>query len=65
MSMAEAAARKTEFLGSKEKMAALMAGDAAVSAEWKLITQNLWQAPAVWCAIQIFLRGLIEKSPKQ
>jgi hypothetical protein len=47
MSMAEAAARKTEFLGSKEKMAALMAGDAAINAEWKLITQNLWQAPAI------------------
>jgi hypothetical protein len=43
MTMQEAASRKSEFLGNKEKMAALMAGDAAASAEWWLITQNLWQ----------------------
>jgi hypothetical protein len=43
MSPAEAASRKSDFLASKEKMSALMAGDAAVTAEWKLITQNLWQ----------------------
>jgi hypothetical protein len=45
MSMAEAASRKTEFLANKEKTAALMNGDAAVTAEWRLITSNLWQPP--------------------
>jgi hypothetical protein len=43
MSPAEAASRKSEFLANKEKTTALMNGDAAASAEWKLITQNLWQ----------------------
>jgi hypothetical protein len=45
MSPNEAASRKSEFLASKEKMAALMAGDAAAGAEWKPTTQNLWQPP--------------------
>jgi hypothetical protein len=47
MSMAEAAARKTEFLANKEKTTALMNGDVGVTNEWRLITQNLWQAPAI------------------
>lgn len=45
ISMAEAASRKSEFLASKEKMAALMNGNSAASNEWQFITQNLWQPP--------------------
>jgi hypothetical protein len=47
MSPAEAASRKSEFLGSKEKTTTLMNGDAAATAEWKLINEHLWQAPAI------------------
>jgi hypothetical protein len=43
MSVAEAASRKTGFLANKEKTTALMNGDPAATAEWRLITQNLWQ----------------------
>jgi hypothetical protein len=43
MSPAEAASRKSEFMANKEKTTALMNGDAAATAEWRLITQNLWQ----------------------
>jgi hypothetical protein len=42
-SPAEAESRKSEFMANKEKTTALMNGDAAATAEWRLITQNLWQ----------------------
>jgi len=47
ISMAEAASRKAEFLADKTKTAALMNGDVNATAEWKLITDNLYQAPQV------------------
>jgi hypothetical protein len=43
MSQLEAASRKDAFLADKTKTTALMNGDAAATAEWRLITENLWQ----------------------
>jgi hypothetical protein len=47
ISMQAAADMKAAFLADKAKMNLLMQGDVNVTAEWKLITQNLWQAPAI------------------
>jgi hypothetical protein len=47
MSMAEASARKTEFLANKEKTTALMNGDVGATNEWRLINDHLWQAPQI------------------
>jgi hypothetical protein len=47
MSMQEAAVRKTEFLANKEKTTALMNGDVGATNEWRNITDNLYQAPAI------------------
>jgi hypothetical protein len=47
ISMAAAADMKAAFLADKAKMDLLMQGDVNVTAEWKLITRNLWQAPAI------------------
>jgi hypothetical protein len=47
MSMAEAADRKSAFLADKTTKAALMAGSANETAEWRLITENLYQAPEI------------------
>jgi hypothetical protein len=47
MSPAEAASRKSEFLANKEKTDALMNGDVDATNEWRLITSNLYQEPAI------------------
>jgi hypothetical protein len=47
MSPSEVASRKSEFMANKEKTAALMNGDVTATAEWKLINDHLWQAPAI------------------
>jgi hypothetical protein len=47
MSPAEAADRKASFLADKTKTTALMAGEVNATNEWKLITQNLYQAPTI------------------
>jgi hypothetical protein len=47
MSMQEAADRKSAFLADKTKTTALMNGDVAATSEWRLITENLYQAPQV------------------
>jgi hypothetical protein len=46
-SMQEAASRKEAFLQDKTKTAALLNGDATATAEWRLINDHLWQAPAI------------------
>jgi hypothetical protein len=47
MSMQEAASRKDEFMRDQTKVNALMAGDVSATAEWRLINDHLWQAPAI------------------
>jgi hypothetical protein len=47
MSLSEAADRKASFLADKAKMDALFRDEAQAVAEWRQITNNLWQAPAI------------------
>jgi hypothetical protein len=45
ISMAAAASMKEAFLADKTKTTALLDGDAAATAEWRLINDHLWQPP--------------------
>jgi len=47
ISMGEAASRKEAFLADKTKTTALLNGDVNATAEWRLITENIYQAPQV------------------
>jgi hypothetical protein len=47
MSPAEAADRKASFLSNKEKMNALFRDEASAVAEWRQITNNLYQTPQI------------------